>query len=1679
MPAGQQLNTYETSNTIPNFLYEKTGIDICQQNGCCNIIAQYIPNRDNGDIWFVNPLGELFVLPDGYAHTIYIETIPSLVNWKLTQFTLKNINCYAGANDEIIRPPYYQNFIGFQTDISHAIVFYKKPLKKITRDAYVKIYDGLFMHVADYWYSAENMSCGTRSEWDQYRDCNMKECSVAGKDEKQVFEDIWAYRKSMQCIRTPDEVSLGDYTCNRAFQDNDVRNNIIAGVENCKKAVRECYEIKAEADNPVKPRTPPCDSCGDPHINTNGIITERIYGKPSDYNCNEGMEDPMYGLRVICEGFPGINDGISYTYPGVGTFDNGYFATGYQNDYLALCAYAYRAHTSAASQYDIRGTLNSPNDLPLYRYTTDGEGYVLDENGERLLDNNKPVTKEDLCKKDRQIEMDAAPDGQQDTVKNSRCVFSGDAFMIQSDLWVYVGDRWVNKGLNFGYEFWKIFYKDDSATPLQKGDEQCRPLYKPLWQGRVAGGGNIIECGNHVWVDGYDKALIHDGKVAYDIKYEEYYKWTNLNDTNNRLFCQNQVAYIRIRIEENQYRTIMYAQFADDNEFTKIFDTTQPLAQSLDLRGMHQDYLLFKHIDKDDLILYCRTQKIYEDEEYLFLGNVGTTSYPAPHYYAVVGTIGDNGQLNGKVWKDCNEIGGTIALCPYAGNNSFGDPWDWCFLDDEINKDSMSTQACRYPGTGVAGPEAAVNDGMYINSLGGQPNGTSQEAFATSQWSCDESCCDSDGDNSVTLIKTGGAGGGCDSYNVGVTYKVRQGLLSGMPTYQIETCGTVKTSEMTSSGSTAQGAALICSWAGENCNSNPHWGLDCNTGFSVSASVHSASTGNSGFSGGSCGMIASTVHYFEYKKGNATIADVYVGVVPFDWFKTLTVTNCEIPSSTMITSYVMCSNQQGEICNGVGYSRIMTTLDTGASTVMAYGGTTTVCVNEGYGGAVQYVRFPMSPPMFRSVHDSASPISNDTHTVTVFYPNYRFSVNVEVQKKTYAFTYTSAFSDVSRSCKQNPNYNPTNNYCLRDGCTGGGFSCNGWCSIQAPYSCHNIEQLTPNDWNINNPSYRVISTDWGDKHYLALLVPERLYNFSTLIGGIDDGDRYSIDTTPCGSLYAVSHNQEHQGSIVQGYLFYKIHVLEITENGASEVLTISDILLRDVPEEFGFVGTYGVDPGLWISWAEYKAYEYTCTCRLIKQPCRVALITGDSSPRPEYTDINGVHHCEFGADHCGIAAVYTQFGTELHTSRLEPAGKNYSVKEKPSLTCCGWYYAIHYLPSNNTSITGEVFWRNYSLHAGTTYSLSCCNEWFSYISYNGQKHFFAGKTEVYSHSEDGDPQYDEVSWICCGHVGVLRMLKHKQGQFDHCGNSFLQQFQILNGEVTMVLEMLAKGQYSSIASSISPIPELQPGQKFEEIGTYIDVYQDKNTGQYFGIINNKKDICNQPVPAGIDYTQSHGKVYLVNDTGVAKLLYDDSRIDNIECCNPPYYDEKGDYVKPNIIWATFLIDPNIYKHVEMYVEEERGGEGSSLKETGTQELTYPNPYPRLPDEYKKPQQMTPAQLQHRFPGRGVYIWNQGGDRLSNHHGKTDTLPCWFDDTGFESHRGKFMYWGDLFAAPRYDFQWTHTYGTEPRWKGTVPFTCANNRLIFNANGVYHIFDLEYGRLDLSTVTLKIPISKQE
>jgi hypothetical protein len=123
--------------------------------------------------------------------------------------------------------------------------------------------------------------------------------------------------------------------------------------------------------------------------------------------------------------------------------------------------------------------------------------------------------------------------------------------------------------------------------------------------------------------------------------------------------------------------------------------------------------------------------------------------------------------------------------------------------------------------------------------------------------------------------------------------------------------------------------------------------------------------------------------------------------------------------------------------------------------------------------------------------------------------------------------------------------------------------------------------------------------------------------------------------------------------------------------------------------------------------------------------------------------------------------------------------------------------------------------------------------------------------------------------------------------------------------------------------------------------------------------------------------------------------------------------------------------------------------------------------------------MTMTQFQHRFPGRGVYIWNQGGDRLSNHHGKTNTLPCWFDDTGFEEHRGKFMYWGDMFATPRYDFQWTHSYGTEPRWKGPVPFTCANNRLIFNANGVYHIFDLEYGRLDLSTVTLKMPISQQD
>jgi hypothetical protein len=133
----------------------------------------------------------------------------------------------------------------------------------------------------------------------------------------------------------------------------------------------------------------------------------------------------------------------------------------------------------------------------------------------------------------------------------------------------------------------------------------------------------------------------------------------------------------------------------------------------------------------------------------------------------------------------------------------------------------------------------------------------------------------------------------------------------------------------------------------------------------------------------------------------------------------------------------------------------------------------------------------------------------------------------------------------------------------------------------------------------------------------------------------------------------------------------------------------------------------------------------------------------------------------------------------------------------------------------------------------------------------------------------------------------------------------------------------------------------------------------------------------------------------------------------------------------------------------------------------------------LPDEYKRPQQMTLEQFYHRFPGRGVYIWNQGGDRLSTHQGKNDTVPCWFDDTGFESHRGKFMFWGDMFATPRYDFQWTHTYGTEPRWKGSVPFTCANNRLMFNANGVYHIFDLEYGRLDLSTVTLKIPSSKQD
>lgn len=74
MPAGQQLNTYETSNTLPNFFYEKLGIGVCQQEGCCNLVAQYIPNRDNGDIWFVNPLGELFVLPDGYTHTIYIET---------------------------------------------------------------------------------------------------------------------------------------------------------------------------------------------------------------------------------------------------------------------------------------------------------------------------------------------------------------------------------------------------------------------------------------------------------------------------------------------------------------------------------------------------------------------------------------------------------------------------------------------------------------------------------------------------------------------------------------------------------------------------------------------------------------------------------------------------------------------------------------------------------------------------------------------------------------------------------------------------------------------------------------------------------------------------------------------------------------------------------------------------------------------------------------------------------------------------------------------------------------------------------------------------------------------------------------------------------------------------------------------------------------------------------------------------------------------------------------------------------------------------------------------------------------------------------------------------------------------------------------------------------------------
>jgi hypothetical protein len=1244
----------------------------------------------------------------------------------------------------------------------------------------------------------------------------------------------------------------------------------------------------------------------------------------------------------------------------------------------------------------------------------------------------------------------------------------------------------------------------------------------------------------------------------------------------------------------------MWARWAEASDFVEFFDTTQSLADSLDLIGIHQDYLIFNHVGQNDIILYWRNNKyeepLYTYPEYNFRGNVGSISYRAPNYYAVVEeyiTSESGTKSLYIVWKNGVRLPGEPYPC--GGGGDFGEPaWDWCFDDPDINRYARPTTYNYYPHAGPGyGFGRLRNDGYGIGSLGSQfqPGGPlAAKSFGISNWDCH--CtglpCEG-GTDSVEITEVSGYKGFYTDTEIVIKHQAINSLTTGLTKTKIHAAGYRTTGghiatkiryEVDNQGNTIEttlcwpeinafGACPQCGWYCpdycEKCATNQYCPnnracLNCNKTVSVSSHI-ACLDGEEPFldeqpdptsvSGNQ--FITSDIERKVYKESNGDIWGIaYWFSKPLDWTKDVSVTSCEVPASTLISGWKKCPSTGASDPNCIqpaGHVFI------GSYCVVGLG---YWCGNDAWTPSSSFFTFT-TPPIDRPAGGSGS-LPSATHSVTSIYPNYLFKLRVELTSGlTTDFDLETSFPNLRHTCIDNPYYNPNNNVYYFGSCWQTSRDCNLAGGNSAPYACSNIGWLSSGYWCYETPIAQWIHSSWGAgdelKEYIAILVPKTIVDSGKLYfgGGNPNGTSIRIrekaancyeaisdygdlggcvgcDTNPnpgdqgdpgmpgqvyygvgeCGNVWYPCPNPNDPpptnpfpppccndpkplGSTIPGYISYDIHVYKITRATVEEVIIIEGLRKAD---NFGFIGRYGIDAGLWITYTEIEYQDHACAWTHKRKPCTVIHVDGDTTPRPEYIKLDGTKVCNFGGKYCDLANLYWEYTT----ARLEPAGIIFNIKtgSEPSLSCCKWYYAAHYEKSDSTK-GSYLYWREYELDTDKQFRVGCCNEWFGNIGIEefptgeitsttfGKDVYYAGKTIIYNRNysyftgtDDGTyyhqyhDEFDEVFWLCCGNFGVLKKMKRFPFRTDHCGNKHERTLRVRPGDESIVRERLENGDDLDVIESELEKPEVPEGENEKDHITWVEIYKDKITDDWIVIDHKNDDVCKIPLDAAYDYKKSEGHVYRVDDDGTATYLnINDSRIEKIECCETPYYNVHGEYVKPDWIWATFLVDPDFPKQAKL--EKETGEE--ELKNTEYEELYYPNPWPRLPEEYQNPPEFSESYIRHRFPGRGVYIWSQNGTLHSQNHGKDDIIPCWFNDDGFKHLRGKFLYWGDMHAVPRYDFHWTHEAGTNPRWYGPVPFTCANGRFMFNANGVYHIFDKSYGRLDdLSAVTLKPPIT---